>query len=487
MPTRHAYADRIRKVSKGSPAGEKRLTQLLPTRLRVLLPYPRQAISLREPLLTHQKENRMNRVWSSTLMVVSLVLMLAGAPSWGQVPRSNDTSDFAGNTGGGFGALSNNTPSTSTNDGHFNTAYGNGTLFRNTIGQQNAAFGLNALNANTTGGFNTASGVGALQSNTTGEQNTASGFRALWQNTSGGGNTASGVDALESNTSGGGNTASGASALNANTIGTFNTASGVDALRFNTTGNFNTASGVDALLTNTTGTNNTATGVLALASNTTGSNNIAVGERAGQILQSGNNNIYLGNRGGEVMENGIIRIGTPGTHTRTFLAGSVFVESFTPSDARLKTHVTPLTHVLEQLEHLRGVSFEWNDAAASLMGHKPGQRDIGVIAQEVEAVFPELITAWGKEGYKAVAYEKLTGVLLAAVKELKAAMDAQHQELGAHARQLADLKAQNASLRVALGQLVALQTQHQRLQATVEQLQVRAETQRATTAALAEH
>ena len=41
---------------------------------------------------------------------------------------------------------------------------------------------------------------------------------------------------------------------------------------------------------------------------------------------------------------------------------------------------------------LRGVSFEWNEASASLMGHTPGQRDIGVIAQEIEAVFPELVT-----------------------------------------------------------------------------------------------
>jgi hypothetical protein len=79
-----------------------------------------------------------------------------------------------------------------------------------------------------------------------------------------------------------------------------------------------------------------------------------------------------------------------------------------------------LTNVLEKLEQLRGVSFEWNEAAASLTGHTLGQRDIGVIAPEVEVVFPELVTTWGEDGYKAVAYAKLIGVLFAAVKELQA-------------------------------------------------------------------
>ena len=155
-------------------------------------------------------------------------------------------------------------------------------------------------------------------------------------------------------------------------------------------------------------------------------------------------------------ESGIIRLGTSGVHTQTFLAGDVFATSFTPSDIRLKSHVTPLTHVLEKLAQLRGVSFEWNEAAAPLTGRTPGQRDIGVIAQEIEALFPELITTWGAEGYKAVAYEKLTGVLLAAVKELKALTDTQQQQLSAQGQQMtmqvAELKAQNARLRAAVVQ-----------------------------------
>ncbi len=48
----------------------------------------------------------------------------------------------------------------------------------------------------------------------------------------------------------------------------------------------------------------------------------------------------------------------------------------------------------------------------------PGRR-LGVVAQEVEAVFPELVSLYGVRGYKAVDYSGLTGVLLEAVKELR--------------------------------------------------------------------
>jgi trimeric autotransporter adhesin len=135
-----------------------------------------------------------------------------------------------------------------------------------------------------------------------------------------------------------------------------------------------------------------------------------------------------------------------------YLIGNILASgTITPSDARLKTNVTPLTNVLEKLGQLRGVSFAWNDTAAPLTGHAPGQRDIGVIAQEVEAVFPELVTTWGDEGYKAVAYEKLTGVLITAVKELTAATDTQ-QHIAALEARLAALE-QTAETRQPAGRL----------------------------------
>jgi hypothetical protein len=97
--------------------------------------------------------------------------------------------------------------------------------------------------------------------------------------------------------------------------------------------------------------------------------------------------------------------------------GPVAAQSSNPSDIRLKTNVLLLSPVLERLKQVRGVTFEWNDIAET-MGQLKGQQEIGVIAQEVEAVFPELVTTWGDTEYRAVDYSKLAAVLIEAVKEL---------------------------------------------------------------------
>ena len=93
------------------------------------------------------------------------------------------------------------------------------------------------------------------------------------------------------------------------------------------------------------------------------------------------------------------------------------------SDARFKTNVRPLTSVLEKLEKVRGVSFEWNELYEA-MGRSTHRREIGVIAQELEPNFPELVSAWDEEGHRAVDYGRMSAVLLEAVKELKAQNDA---------------------------------------------------------------
>ena len=74
---------------------------------------------------------------------------------------------------------------------------------------------------------------------------------------------------------------------------------------------------------------------------------------------------------------------------------------------------------LALIKRLRGVSFEWREGApAGLSG-----RDLGVIAQEVEEVFPELVRT-GTDGYKQVNYMGLIGPLIEAVKELDARVEA---------------------------------------------------------------
>ncbi|MGK5110674.1 MULTISPECIES: tail fiber domain-containing protein [unclassified Geodermatophilus] len=87
------------------------------------------------------------------------------------------------------------------------------------------------------------------------------------------------------------------------------------------------------------------------------------------------------------------------------------------SDARAKTDVAPIGEALARLAGIRGVAFRWADSARTL-GGTPGEPAMGVVAQEVAAVFPELVTGTEDDEYMAVDYAGLTGVLVEAVKEL---------------------------------------------------------------------
>jgi hypothetical protein len=86
------------------------------------------------------------------------------------------------------------------------------------------------------------------------------------------------------------------------------------------------------------------------------------------------------------------------------------------SDIALKENITTLPNALETINRLRGVSFDWKreDRGSS----------IGVIAQEVEKVFPELIDEHALNGMKTVNYSALIGVLIEAVKELSDKVEA---------------------------------------------------------------
>lgn len=81
------------------------------------------------------------------------------------------------------------------------------------------------------------------------------------------------------------------------------------------------------------------------------------------------------------------------------------------SDKNLKENIKLIDNPLEKLISINGVSFDWKDTKTPSMG---------VIAQEIEEIFPELVNT---ADYKSVNYNGLIGVLIEAVKDLKEEVD----------------------------------------------------------------
>ena len=98
------------------------------------------------------------------------------------------------------------------------------------------------------------------------------------------------------------------------------------------------------------------------------------------------------------------------------------------SDLRLKTNIVPIADALEKVEAINGVTFDPNEAALAL--GIDARHQMGVIAQEVEAVAPELVCDSAFAGYKTVRYDKLTALLIEAVKELSAKVKTLEAQLG---------------------------------------------------------
>jgi Chaperone of endosialidase len=307
-------------------------------------------------------------------------------------------------------------------------------------GAYNTGNGYAALYSITSGDYNTASGYKALRSNTNGNFNTANGALALFSNTSGAENTAIGSGALENNTGGGANTANGFDALDNNTIGSFNTANGGFALFTNLDDSYNTADGFDALYSLMSGDFNTADGFGALENLTEGDNNIALGYEAGRNLTSGNDNIDIGNEG-ESVDTGIIRIGTPGTHTNTFISGiyestasggaPVYVDfngqlGTLTSSWRYKDDIRNMGDASDVLLSLRPVSFRYKPEI-----DPKGIPQFGLVAEEVDQVDPDLVVRDEHHGVYTVRYETVNAMLLNEFQKEHRKVEQQNSEIQA--------------------------------------------------------
>jgi hypothetical protein len=383
----------------------------------------------------------MKRIHKTSLLLMPSLLAVCRMAGAAQ-PPDVVVSDSVGNTAMGTQALLNNTT------GEQNTAAGGYSINLNTTGFNNTALGFLTLANNTTGNNNTAIGDGAMLYNINGSFNTATGSFALDGDsrigTAGMYNTADGFETLTGN-SGANNTAAGALALNHNQAGSNNAACGAFSLYSNESGNLNAALGDNALYFNRVGNRNAGVGHSALK-NATGDNNVGVGANAGFNLTTGSNNVAIANQG-VAGESGIIRVGTPGAQTATYIAGisnskitgsAVYI---TPSgqlgtlasSERYKTAIADMGTGSGKLQQLRPVTFH-------LRNDSPGDIQYGLIAEEVVKVYPELVIRDGSGEIEGIRYEELAPMLLNEVQQQRRKMDAQERRLRQLQRQLSALQ-----------------------------------------------
>ena len=278
-------------------------------------------------------------------------------------------------------------------------------------GTYNSFFGSSAGYDNETGASNSFFGCAAGYSNNTGINNAFFGYRAGHKNTTGHANSFFGRSAGEKNITGINNAFFGGSA-GYSTTGSNNSFFGNAAGNSNTSGYYNSFFGTSAGDKITTGDYNCLFGYRAGFNNVEGEGNVFLGYKAG-FEETGSNRLYIANSQtispliyGE-FDNKIIHINGNFRATATSVT----------SDRRWKRNIRPLKRPLDKVIELKGVAYEWNVDEHPDRGLGQGKQ-IGLIAQDVEKVIPELVSK-DRDGYKAVSYTKLTAVLVEAVKELK--------------------------------------------------------------------
>lgn len=240
-----------------------------------------------------------------------------------------------------------------------------------------------------------------------------------------------------------------------------------------TSGGQNSAIGAYSLHQNGSGSNNVAAGYQALYSNTGGSNNVALGVNAGYNLSDGSNNVVIANQG-TAGDDGIIRIGAPGTQTAAFIAGinnakvtgaAVYVTpagqlGVLASAERYKTAVVPMGSSSERLRRLRPVTFH-------LKADPQGALQFGLIAEEVDKVYPELVIRDADGKIQGVRYDELAPMLLNELLRQNKTITTQDRAIAAAQRRQARLADEVRQLQLLRRQMDDLRAQQSKMQAAL--------------------
>jgi len=174
-----------------------------------------------------------------------------------------------------------------------------------------------------------------------------------------------------------------------------------------------------------------------------GSNSYVDDKGSGSLFLRGNGGVYIQKYTGESMIDAVadgainlyhdntVRINTrsDGARVTGEFSATGDVIAFV-SDERLKTNIQPLENALDKVLQLSGFTYTFNETAG-LLGFNTEETHVGVSAQQVQAVLPEAVKPAPVNGdYITVQYEKIVPLLIEAIKELSAKVDALEKKIG---------------------------------------------------------
>lgn len=295
--------------------------------------------------------------------------------------------------------------------GLYNTFLGYETGVRSTVGNGNIFLGFNAGHENIWGALNIFIGNNVGYNFTgvdDGEENifigNTAGFNCTTASSSVFVGTRAGYNCGQSH----GNTFIGDRTASSGVAGSYNTLLGA-AAGFRIGGEQNVLLGAYAGNTNETSNNNTLVGYSA-GSHSVGSSNVFIGAFAGDY-EAGSNRLHIANNGTESLiygefDNGLVLINGDLEVTGTVLKAS---------DKNLKQNIVKVSSGLSKISSLSAYHYNWNIEAKEKY-HFKDNAQIGLLAQEVEKVLPELVGI-SSNGYKTIDYSSLSAVLVEAIKE----------------------------------------------------------------------
>jgi hypothetical protein len=111
---------------------------------------------------------------------------------------------------------------------------------------------------------------------------------------------------------------------------------------------------------------------------------------------------------------GSLGIGMAASGTSGRIDASGDIVAYSTSDRNFKENITPIPNALEKISKISGNTYDWKEDMKDFHGFEGN--DVGVIAQEIEEVLPQLVTT-RETGYKAVKYDKLVALLIEGIKE----------------------------------------------------------------------